>query len=174
MASVGTHGARSTINQASKTPLRLSEGLWRNIRMKGIDLTPETDRLHVVLSKDYETAALVLCLALGPTTAGPSNISQARTMAWPSTEIDLSRDSPIAQKNSYSPSIYIHLQPYNTTTRNYNNHNSRYSNAHLIIPIFFKQQHFLIQHQQPTRQLSQYACLHLRLRLRCFCLRRWR
>ena len=141
--------------------------------MKGIDLTPETDRLHVVLSKDYETAALVLCLALGPTTAGPSNISQARTMAWPSTEIDLSRDSPIAQKNSYSPSIYTHLQPYNTTIYNRYN-NSRYSNANLIIPIFFKQQHFLIQHQQPTQQLSQYACLYLRLRFRCFCLRRWR
>ena len=87
--------------------------------MEGSDLTPETDRLHVVLSKDYETAALVLCLALGPTTAGPSNISQARTMAWPSTEIDLSQPLLLLKGTLILPTstfIYslITLQPPTT------------------------------------------------------------
>ena len=83
--------------------------------MEGSDLTPETDRLHVVLSKDYETAALVLCLALGPTTAGPSNISQARTMAWPSTEIDLSRTLLLLKRTLIlPPSTFINsLTHYN-------------------------------------------------------------
>lgn len=104
-------------------------------------------------------------MALGPTTAGPSNISQARTMAWPSTEIDLSRYSPVAQKNSYSPFIYLRsLQPYSTTTFNYNNHNnhnnSRYSNAYLIIPISSRPTTtFLIQHQ-PTNT-TQSICVPL-------------
>ena len=87
--------------------------------MNGSDLTPETDRLHVVLSKDYETAALVLCLALGPTTAGPSNISQARTMAWPSTEIDLSRTLLLLKRTLILPSstfIYSLTTHYKLTT----------------------------------------------------------
>ena len=132
-------------------------GLWRNIRMKGSDLTPETDRLHVVLSKDYETAALVLCLALGPTTAGPSNISQARTMAWPSKGIDLEANLLLLKSTKHSPfSLHLQsLQPYTTQTSP-----TVATQTHISLYPFLLNQQQLVN-PTPTINTTQSICVPL-------------
>jgi hypothetical protein len=122
-----SHGTRLGEAASTRHRSRQPKSLWRNIRITDCDAPGEADRVHVVLSQIRDCGS-GLCLALGPTTAGPSNISQARTMAWPSTEIDLSSDFPLTQKHSYFSLINRSLQPYTQQL----SPNSRYSNAYLI------------------------------------------